>query len=94
MTAAGARVSVVISGLVQGVFFRASARDEARRLGLTGWVKNRYDGKVEVIAEGGRDRVEAFVAWCHKGPPFSRVSDVLVEWSEPTGEFKEFRVTY
>jgi len=94
MTGGGVRASVVISGMVQGVFFRASARDEARRLGLTGWVRNRHDGKVEAVAEGARDRVEAFVSWCRKGPPSARVRDVTVEWSEPSGEFKEFRVSY
>jgi len=94
MTVTQARVSVLISGMVQGVFFRASARDEARRLGLTGWVKNRYDGKVETVAEGPRDRLEALVTWLRKGPPSARVRDVSVEWSAPTGEFKEFRVTY
>lgn len=88
------RVSAVVKGMVQGVFFRASARDEARRLGLAGWVRNRYDGGVEAVAEGPRDKVEAFVAWLHSGPPAARVENVAVNWSDATNEFDEFRVRY
>ena len=83
-----------ITGLVQGVWFRASTRDEAVRLGLVGWVKNCRDGSVEAMAEGPRDKVEEFIRWCRKGPRHARVSDVEVDWKAPTGEFKNFQLTY
>jgi len=89
-----ARAHLIISGLVQGVWYRASARDEARKLGLAGWVKNSYDGNVEALAEGPKDLIEKFVAWCRKGPPYARVEDVKVDWQSPTGEFRDFRVVY
>ena len=88
------RAHLIISGIVQGVWYRASARDEARSLGLVGWVKNRYDGGVEAVAEGPKDLVEKFIAWCRKGPPYARVENVKIEWQSPTGEFRDFKVTY
>ncbi len=86
------RVALRIHGRVQGVFFRESARQEASRLGLTGWVKNLPGGDVEAIAEGPRDRLEAFVVWCRRGPPAAQVSDVLASYSASTGEFAAFLV--
>lgn len=86
------RVHLVITGRVQGVWYRASARNEGERLGLTGFVTNRDDGGVEVIAEGPRETLEAFVAWCRRGPPAARVDDVRAEWSDGTGEFAAFAV--
>ena len=64
-----ARVHVVIEGRVQGVFFRASTRDEARARGLTGWARNLPDGRVEALFEGDKRVVENMLAWCRKGPP-------------------------
>jgi acylphosphatase len=86
------RVHLRISGRVQGVFFRGSTEDEANALGLAGWVRNRSDGTVEVVAEGEARIVERFVAWCHCGPPGARVADVEVTRSEATGEFPRFEV--
>lgn len=83
---ARARARVVISGRVQGVFFRASAEDEARSRGLAGWVRNRPDGQVEAVFEGEKAAVEAVIAWCHRGPPAARVTGVAVTWEEPRGE--------
>lgn len=80
----------MISGRVQGVCFRAYAIEEAQRLGLTGWVKNRGDEKVEALAEGPRDKLKEFEAWCHRGSPASEVADVQSQWSSATGEFVEF----
>ena len=68
-----ARVHVVIEGRVQGVFFRASTRDEARARGLGGWVRNLPDGRVEALFEGDQRVVENMLAWCHKGPPYAYV---------------------
>ena len=87
------RVHVRISGRVQGVFFRASAETEAKRLGLTGWVRNRPDGSVELVAEGAKTRLDDLLAWCRHGPPRAEVEDVQAEWGTFTGEFPNFRTT-
>jgi acylphosphatase len=90
---AGSRVHLLIHGIVQGVSFRAYAREEAARLKLTGWVRNLSNGDVEAIAEGEDAALKKFVAWCHTGSPEARVESVK-ETSEPaTGEFKNFSVT-
>ncbi|MGZ6125704.1 MAG: acylphosphatase [Myxococcales bacterium] len=86
------RADVVVTGRVQGVFYRHSAQQEAMRLGLVGEVRNLPDGSVEVIAEGPRDRLEEFVAWCRRGPPSAEVENVRVRWSAPRGEFRTFMV--
>ncbi len=85
---------VRITGIVQGVCFRHETRVEARRLGVLGWVRNRRDGAVEGVFEGPRDRVDALIRWCGRGPPAARVDDVRVEWGDATGEFADFRVTH
>lgn len=79
-----ARAHVVISGRVQGVYFRASAAEEARTLGLTGWVRNAGED-VEAVFEGSREAVERMLAWCREGPSRASVSSVEVEWEEPEG---------
>ncbi|MGQ0504936.1 MAG: acylphosphatase [Myxococcaceae bacterium] len=91
-TADNSRVMLLIEGKVQGVFFRESARREATRLGLTGWVRNLLDGTVETVAEGPADKVETFVVWCHQGPPTAHVERVRSAAEKPTGEFNTFRV--
>jgi acylphosphatase len=88
------RVHLIVHGRVQGVFFRASARDRARQLGLSGWVRNRPDGGVEAVAEGDTARLEQFVVWCHGGPPGAVVTDLDVEWQEASGEFAGFVIRY
>lgn len=67
----------VISGRVQGVSYRASALEQARRLGLAGWVRNRSDGRVEALAEGSPEALEAFERWLRQGPPMANVTEVL-----------------
>jgi len=88
------RAHVVISGFVQGVFFRSDTRDVARSLGLTGWVLNRYDGCVEALFEGPEHAVREMIVWCHKGPPAAHVEDVKVEEGRYTGEFDTFEITF
>jgi acylphosphatase len=88
------RVHLIVHGRVQGVFFRASTEEKAIGLGLTGWVKNRPDGTVEVVAEGEREKLEKLVEWCHVGPKGARVIHVEVNWEPSTGEFREFRIKY
>ena len=78
-------VDVTVTGLVQGVFFRAETQQEAYRLGVSGWVRNQPDGSVAAHFEGEPDAVEAMVAWCSQGPRRARVDDVDVRDAEPTG---------
>ena len=80
-----ARVRLGIRGLVQGVWFRGAMQEEARRLGVGGWVRNVPDGSVAAEIEGERPDVDALVAWAHQGPPGARVRNVTVEWIPPTG---------
>jgi acylphosphatase len=80
-----ARVRLVVTGRVQGVWFRGAMQDAARRLGVSGWVRNRRDGAVEAEAEGERGAVEALVTWAHHGPPAAQVDGVTVEWTAPDG---------
>ncbi len=86
------RIHLQIEGRVQGVFYRASARERAHDLGLTGWVRNRPDGRVELVAEGPREALESLLAWCRKGPPLARVDSVEADWGAPTGEHSPFEV--
>lgn len=81
-----ARAHVIVSGMVQGVFFRSATKSSAVARGLTGWVKNLPDGKVEAVFEGLKPLVEEAVAWTHEGPPGSRVDSVDVSWEQPRGE--------
>ncbi len=89
-----ARVRITIAGHVQGVFFRKSTMDTARALGLSGWVRNLKDGRVEAMAEGDKSKLVELVEFCHDGPPGARVRDVVVEWSPPSGEFRGFRIIH
>jgi len=86
------RAHVVIRGRVQGVWYRGSMENEAERLGVSGWVRNRPDGAVEAEVEGEREAVEALIAWARRGPPAARVTDVEVQWTEPHGERGRFVV--
>ncbi len=88
------RAHIWVSGRVQGVYYRATTCDVARRLRLTGWVRNLPDGRVEIVAEGPEDSLKALIDWCWEGPPLAKVEDVEVVWESPTGEFDDFRVRY
>ncbi|MCH2108664.1 MAG: acylphosphatase [Polyangiaceae bacterium] len=81
-----------VRGRVQGVFFRASAQREARRLGLCGWVRNRTDGSMEILAEGEELSIRELHGWAQKGPSAARVDRVDTRWRGYTGEFSEFRI--
>ena len=83
-----------ITGRVQGVGFRYSAMDEARRLGVTGWVRNTHDGAVELVAEGDRDELQRLVTWCHAGPRGALVTHVEERWLDHRGEFTDFRIKH
>ena len=84
-------VDVTVTGLVQGVFFRAETQREADRLGLAGWVRNEPDGSVAAHFEGEPDAVGSMVDWCREGPSRARVDGVDVRDAEPTGA-KRFEV--
>lgn len=86
------RVRALVTGRVQGVSYRASTADEAQRLGLAGWVRNRADGSVELEAEGTPERVGELLAWCEQGPPAARVSRVSVEELSPVEGDADFTI--
>ncbi len=88
------RVYLIITGFVQGVFFRASTRETAVRLDLTGWVRNLPDGNVEAVFEGSVEKLRQAVQWCRQGPRGARVIKVDEEWKDYTGEFKNFSIRY
>jgi acylphosphatase len=86
------RLHAVVEGTVQGVGFRNFVQENAYRLNLTGWVRNRWDGTVEVTAEGDRQDLEKLLQALRRGPRASTVSGVRPEWQEASGEFEYFKV--
>jgi acylphosphatase len=79
------RAHVFVSGRVQGVFFRQLTREEARKAGVAGWVRNTKDGRVEAVFEGPKEAVDRMVAWCRRGPDWAVVKDVEVASEDPEG---------
>ena len=88
------RARLVIEGKVQGVWFRDSTRRKAHELGVYGWVKNRHDGAVEVLAEGDNEAVDKLIDWCHKGPPQAIVGYVNITQEEWQGEYDSFDIVF
>lgn len=89
-----ARAHLIISGRVQGVFFRAETSRAAGIYGAFGWVRNVPDGTVEALIEGEKNDVVSLINWCKKGPPASRVDNVTVDWQDYEGAFDAFDVRY
>ena len=89
-----ARAHAIISGRVQGVFFRMETKRAADGFGVFGWVKNRLDGTVEAVFEGDSDRVDAILDWCREGPPAAKVTDVNIDWEDYVGEFTGFDIDF
>lgn len=89
-----ARAHVVVSGDVQGVGFRYAAQRTAKSHNLTGWVKNLPNGSVEAVFEGERGAIEQMLQWCHRGPSAAEVTNVSVQWEQPTGDFHDFRIAF
>ncbi len=89
-------VRLLISGRVQGVFFRAYTRDEARRLGLKGWVRNLPDGRVEVLAQGDEEDLARLESFCRRGPPYAHVRSVerIEEEMPGDGDLPPFEIVY
>ena len=88
------RAHLLVSGRVQGVFFRAETEKSANLHNVTGWVKNLPDGRVEALLEGEKENVESIIEFCRRGPPGANVHNLEVTWGEWTGEFTEFTITY
>lgn len=86
------RAQVVVSGRVQGVYFRVSTQDQARAAGVRGWVRNLPDGRVEAVFEGSPAAVRQMIDWCHEGPRMAHVDHVAVEWQTPQSEGQGFRI--
>jgi acylphosphatase len=86
------QLHMVVRGRVQGVYFRASAQREARRLGVCGWVRNRADGALEIVAEGEEAAVRDLHGWAQKGPSAARVDKVDTRWRSYVGEYSDFRI--
>ncbi|MCU0487870.1 MAG: acylphosphatase [Anaerolineales bacterium] len=86
------RLHAFVEGIVQGVGFRYFVQDQAVRLGLKGWVRNRWDGSVEVLVEGNRVDLDSLLNALYRGPRTAQVNGVRTEWSPGTGEFRGFQV--
>lgn len=89
-----ARAHIFVSGWVQGVFFRDQTQKWANSLSITGWVRNLKDGRVEVMAEGDKEKVEDLISQLKQGPSLARVENVEVDWEDYKGEFKDFSITH
>jgi acylphosphatase len=86
------RNHLFISGKVQGVFFRLNTRNKAEELGIFGWVKNLSDGRVEILVEGKKEKIEEFIKWAKRGPLFAKVEELESEQQEFKGEFDSFKI--
>jgi len=88
------RVHILVSGKVQGVFFRSETQEKAQQLGLTGWVRNLPNGRVEAVFEGEKARIEEMIEWAKSGPPGAIVNHLDLKWEEYRGEFNNFEIRY
>ncbi len=83
-------IHALVSGRVQGVWYRASTQNKAQALGLRGWVRNLTDGRVELVAEGDKQDLQQLIDWCWQGPELAQVRDIDMEWFDATNEFSVF----
>ncbi len=88
------RARIIASGRVQGVFFRLFTEENAKKIGLCGFVRNLPDGRVEVLAEGKEGEIKKMIDFLRKGPPLARVNNLQVFWQEYKGEFNDFQIRY
>ena len=86
------RAHIVVSGRVQGVWYRSGARQKARELGITGWAHNLIDERVGILCEGEKEKVTQFIDWCRQGPPLAKVDHIDVSYEEYKGEFDNFEI--
>jgi acylphosphatase len=87
-------VHVIISGRVQGVWFRVSVKQKAEKLGITGWVRNLSDGTVEAVFQGEDNSIKEILEWCNHGPPFAKVDRVMKNYQDPIKSFDNFFIRY
>ena len=88
------RIRAIVSGRVQGVYYRASTKTEARRLGVTGWVRNLSNGDVEFEAEGSEDAIDALIQWAYQGPEMAKVAHINVKTIRISKENHSFDILY
>ncbi len=88
------RVIILVSGLVQGVFYRSETLHKAKELNLTGFVKNEPDGRVKIIAEGVERHLEKLIEWIKQGPTLAKVDNIEVKWDKDKREFEDFKIVY
>jgi len=88
------RLHIFVSGMVQGVYFRQSTTVKAKECGLSGWVRNLKDGRVEIVCEGNEDSLNIMLEWCKKGPDRAFVDNVDAHWEEFKNEFNGFQTVY
>ena len=88
------RVAVLVSGIVQGVFYRDYINKKAKKLGITGFIKNEADGRVLAVAEGEEEKLKEFVRWVKRGPLLAQVEKIEVKWGKARGEFTDFETRY
>ncbi len=88
------RIRIIVTGKVQGVFFRQSLKVKAKKNEIFGWVKNLKDGRVEAILEGDEEKISRIIEWAHEGPANARVEDVEIRNEKFIGEFLKFDVLY
>jgi len=88
------RAHVIVSGRVQGIFFRSETRHEAKKHDVKGWVRNLRNGRVEAVFEGEEKAVKELIEFCRRGPAGARVTHVDVTWGSYTGEFEDFKIRY
>lgn len=86
------RAHILVIGRVQAVFFRKNTQKKAIEFHLTGWVRNLFSGKVEIMCEGEKEDIEKLLEWLKDGPRFAKVKDITVEYMEHKGDFDEFRI--
>ncbi|HDY72761.1 MAG TPA: acylphosphatase [bacterium] len=86
------RAHIIVSGRVQGVYFRQNTIKQAQKFGVSGWIRNLDNGKVEAVFEGEKDKVEEIVNWTKKGSFFAKVLNLKVDWQEYKGEFNNFEI--
>ena len=88
------RIHILVSGRVQGVFFRSNTKKKAQELKINGWVRNLKDERVEILAEGRKRAIESFVKWARKGPFIAKVDNLEIEQQKYAGEFDSFNIKY
>jgi len=86
------RVHIFVKGIVQGVFFRHFTSQQAKQMGIKGWVRNLPDGRVEMVCEGDEDSIEKIIAWSRRGPQGAVVEDIEVRYEEYKNEFTDFKI--